>query len=180
MLSLILVLSFTLVLLASVGCTPEKRPNTTQNTQNSPNNIDRDNLPKTSTDTDRNMIPDSNRERSENHKQNRTEAKQLTDSITNKYPEVNSATLLFADRIAYIGIDLKADLPKERAKVMKTQVAKMIKKEKPRIETVYVTEDADTFTRLQVIAKDIENGKPLSGFLEELENTFSRITPSME
>jgi len=42
----------------------------------------------------------------------------------------------------------------------------------------YIQEDADTFTRFGEIAMDIADGKPISGFMEEIENFFTRITPT--
>ncbi|SMB92407.1 sporulation lipoprotein, YhcN/YlaJ family [Desulfonispora thiosulfatigenes DSM 11270] len=196
--SLMLVLSFTLVMVAMVGCTPEKRPNTTQDPARVPNEA-RDMLPDNNmndrnlmNDYDNDMMDNNNRDMMpgndrnnldnnyNNNTQTRSDANQLAKSVANKFPEVNTATLVLANNIAYCGIDLQANLPAERAKVVKNEVSKMIKKQKPEINTVYVTEDADTYTRLQVIAKDIENGKPISGFLNELKNVFNRITPSME
>ena len=54
----------------------------------------------------------------------------------------------------------------------------MVKKTDTEIETVYVMEDANTFTRMKEIGEDIANGKPVSGFVAELENMFVRVTPS--
>jgi len=56
----------------------------------------------------------------------------------------------------------------------------VVKKTDTEIETVYVMEDADTFTRMKEIGEDIANGKPVSGFAEELENMFVRVTPTKE
>jgi len=41
-------------------------------------------------------------------------------------------------------------------------------------------EDADTFTRMKEMVDDIADGKPVSGFIDELDNMFTRVMPSKE
>src|SRR5690554_5810133 len=124
-----------------------------------------------------NNVNERNRiDRSESQKQ----AKQLAEKITDQVKGINAATVIFAEEIAYVGIDLYANYDGDQAEKVKKEVTRVVKKEDPDIETVYVTEDADTFTRMKEIARDLENGKPLTGFLDELQNMFRRITPSMD
>ena len=63
---------------------------------------------------------------------------------------------------------------------LKEEISQVVKKTDTEIDTVYVMEDADTFTRMKEIGEDIANGKPISGFAEELENLFVRVTPTKE
>ena len=107
-------------------------------------------------------------------------AKSIAKMITDKKKEVNSATVVLSDSTAYVGIDLSAKEGKDKAQMVKNDIGKMVKEQDKSVKTVYVTEDADTVTRLKNIARDIETGKPISGFVDELRNAFSRITPATE
>jgi len=165
---LLLVVILLFVFTVGIACTPQQRP------------APRNNDPGVG-DT---QMENNNRNTNDNLNTRNTEAqkkaKQLADEIVDQVRGINAATVVFAEEIAYVGIDLHADYTGNEAENVKKQVARVVKQEDPDIETVYVTEDADTFTRLQKIGRDIENGRPISGFLDELQNMFKRVTPSMD
>lgn len=96
----------------------------------------------------------------------------------NQIKDVNSSTVVLSDTRAWVGIDLKANVGGNMTDQVKNEVSKVVKAEDRNIQTVYVTADADTVTRLKAIANDITAGKPVSGFISELENIGSRIMPS--
>ncbi|MDK2824363.1 MAG: hypothetical protein PWQ67_2302 [Clostridia bacterium] len=161
--AMLLIFVLVLVLGLGFGCTPQKRPAPAPR------------------DNDRGVGETRMDERDDRRDTEATEkAERLAEMIAERNPSVNAATVVFAEEIVYVGIDLKANLSGNEAEKVKKDIAKMVKQEDPDIETVYVTEDADTYTRLQKIARDIERGRPVSGFLEELQNMFKRVTPSMD
>ncbi|KJS83118.1 MAG: hypothetical protein JM58_13225 [Peptococcaceae bacterium BICA1-8] len=123
---------------------------------------------------------DLDERRAEDNNEAQKKAEKMAEKIVDEVQGINSATVVFAEEIVYVGIDLHADYTGNEAENVKKEVARIVKEDDPDIETVYVTEDADTFTRLQRIGRDIENGRPISGFLDELQNMFRRVTPSME
>jgi len=159
--ALLLVLALVLSLSFGIGCTPQKKPAPVPEDSRD-NMTDRD---------DRTNITDNETTR---------KAARIAQTIADKNPSVNSATVVLANETVYVGIDLEADVTGSKAEAVKREVAKMVKQVEPDVNTVYVTEDADTYTRLQKIARDIENGRPVSGFLDEIQNMFKRITPSMK
>ncbi|MFZ5944196.1 MAG: YhcN/YlaJ family sporulation lipoprotein [Bacillota bacterium] len=165
---MLLVIILIAALMIGSACTPQKRPAPAPNP--APNNND----------------PGVGDTRMEDRNNNRTntaqqeKAERLAQKIVRSVDNVNSVTVVFAEEIAYVGIDLYANISGNEAENIKKQVARVVKEDDPDIETVYVTQDADTYTRLQRIARDIEGGRPLSGFLDELQNMFRRITPSMD
>lgn len=140
-----------------IGCTPQKRP------APAPTPAPKKSL----TQKETKMTTD-----------NTVKARTVADMIVKKHTDINSATVVLADTKAYVGIDLKANLSKTSAEKIKKDVADIVRNQDTRVKTVYVTEDADTVTRLKKVAKDTESGKPISGFLNELETMFKRITPS--
>lgn len=164
---MILLLIFTL----GIACTPQQRP------------APRDNDPGVG-DTRMEQNDRNNRNVNDNQNQKniaaQKNAKRLAEKIVDQVQGINSATVVFAEEVAYVGIDLHANLSGNEAEDVKNKVAQVVKEDDPDIETVFVTEDADTFTRLQKIGRDIEDGRPITGFLDELQNMFKRVTPSMD
>lgn len=92
---------------------------------------------------------------------------------------VNSATVVLANGSAWVGIDMKASTTTPTmTDEIKNQVTQLVKTEDQSIQTVYVTADADTVTRLKNIAQGLASGRPVSGFVQELGEIGRRITPS--
>jgi len=106
-------------------------------------------------------------------------AEELAKKI-NELEDVNSATVVITENQAWVGVDLKADVEDEMTDEMKDEITSLIKKEDNKIDTVYVTADADTVTRIRNIARDVASGKPISGFIDELNELGRRITPSQQ
>jgi len=92
--------------------------------------------------------------------------------------EINSATVVLADTKAWVGVDLAANIGGRLTNEMKNEITNMVKAEDKSITTVYVTADADTVTRLRNIARDVAAGKPVTGFIDQLNEIGRRITPS--
>ncbi|MBZ4655178.1 MAG: putative lipoprotein [Peptococcaceae bacterium] len=91
---------------------------------------------------------------------------------------INSATVVISGTQAWVGVDLHANVKGQLSNQMKNDITNVVKNEVPNIQTVYVTADADTVTRLRDIARDIAAGRPVSGFINELMEIGRRITPS--
>lgn len=110
-----------------------------------------------------------------------TEDNRMADNLANKISqleEINSATVVISGTQAWVGVDLKAGAGAELTNIVKDKITNVVKTEDKRITTVYVTADADTVTRLREMGRDIAAGKPVSGFIEELNNIARRIAPS--
>lgn len=106
-----------------------------------------------------------------------TKAQVLAEKISD-LKNINSATVVVSGNTAWVGVDLAAKMENKMTNALKNEITTLVKKEDKDITTVYVTADADTVTRLRNIARDITNGKPLSGFINELNEIGRRITPS--
>lgn len=111
--------------------------------------------------------------------QDTAKARDLAKKISDM-KNVNSATVVLSGNKAWVGVDLAAKLEKKMTNAMKNEITTLVKKEDKNITTVYVTADADTVSRLRNIAKDIAAGKPVSGFIKELNEIGRRITPSVK
>ena len=82
--------------------------------------------------------------------------------------------------MAYVSVSIDETADTAQSAALKEEISSVVKQTDAEIETVYVMEDADTFTRMKEIGEAIANGEPVSGFAEELENLFVRVTPTKE
>ncbi|HWO95468.1 MAG TPA: YhcN/YlaJ family sporulation lipoprotein [Bacillus sp. (in: firmicutes)] len=97
---------------------------------------------------------------------------QLASSI----PNVNDATAVVVGKYALVGIDVDAQLERSEVGSIKYSVAESLKKD-PFGANAIVIADPDTYARLREIGGDIQRGKPVTGFLEELADIAGRIIP---
>lgn len=142
-----------LLLIMAVSCAPQKRPAPTPTP--------------TQPTTPQPMQTENNR------------ANALAKKIS-QMNDINSATVVLSNNNAWVGIDLKANVENKMSNETKNEVTRIVKEAEPNINTVYVTADADTVTRLRNITRDIAAGKPVSGFINELNEIGRRIMPSAE
>ncbi len=105
-------------------------------------------------------------------------AEKIADAVTNEIAQVKDSRVVISERMAYVSVDIDKTADTAESAALKEEVSNIVKKTDTEIETVYVMEDANTFTRMKEIGEDIANGHPVSGFVEELENMFVRVTPS--
>ena len=107
-------------------------------------------------------------------------AEKIADAVVDDIDAVKDARVIISDKMAYVSVSITETAGADTAKTLKEEVGQVVKKTDTAIEDVYVMEDADTFTRMKEMVDDIANGKPVSGFIEELDNMFTRVMPSKE
>jgi YhcN/YlaJ family sporulation lipoprotein len=76
-----------------------------------------------------------------------------------------------------IGVQFNKQFKGKMTDAIKADVEKKAKQADNRITRVVVTADPDMVSRIKGIFKDIGNGKPISGFTDELNEMMNRITP---
>lgn len=153
--SVILILS---VMVCAISCSPARRPGPVQPTPSAPTPSPAQPTPTT---------PTGQSARAE------ALAKKISD-LNN----INSATVVLSGNSCWVGVDLAAKTENKMTNQMKNDITSIVKREEKGINNVYVSADADTVSRLRNIAKDIKNGKPISGFIKELNEIGRRVTPS--
>ncbi len=92
--------------------------------------------------------------------------------------EVNSATVILNRNTALVGVDIKRNLEGRLTDNLKRKIEKIVKDTDKNIVNVGISADADVYKRISNMARDIRNGKPITGFTKEFEEIFRRITPS--
>ena len=107
-------------------------------------------------------------------------AEKIADAVVEQVAQVKDARTVISEKMAYVSVAIDETADTAESATLKDEISQVVKKTDTEIDTVYVMEDADTFTRMKEIGEDIANGKPISGFAEELENLFVRVTPTKE
>lgn len=115
-------------------------------------------------------IPDRNNEAQE--------AADRLVSLANGVEEVNDATAVVVGRWAIVGIDVNAQLDRSKVGSIKYTVAEAIKDD-PKGAYAIVTADIDTNYRLKQMAKEIREGRPIAGVMDELAAIVGRLMPQV-
>lgn len=93
-------------------------------------------------------------------------------------PNVKGATCVVLGNTAIVGIDVDERLDRSRVGTIKYSVAEALRKD-PYGHHAIVTADIDIGQRLREIAADVRQGRPISGFAEELADIVGRIVPQL-
>jgi YhcN/YlaJ family sporulation lipoprotein len=113
----------------------------------------------------------------EERKSSRQISKRLVDLAT-KVPDVKDATAVVIGKYAIVGIDVDDNLDRSRVGSIKYSVAEALQHD-PYGASAAITADPDIFTRLQEMGKQIGEGKPVSGIMEELAAIAGRLIPEI-
>nr|WP_305147621.1 YhcN/YlaJ family sporulation lipoprotein [Anoxybacillus gonensis] len=98
--------------------------------------------------------------------------------LASSVPNVNDATVLVVGKYALVGIDVNAKLDPSRVGTVKYSVVESLQKD-PYGANAIVIADADLNERLKAIQKQVEKGKPIQGFMDELAAIVGRVMPEI-
>lgn len=104
-------------------------------------------------------------------------SRHLVDLATS-LPKVNDATAVVLGRFAIVGIDVDKDMERTQVGSIKYSVAESLKQD-PHGAQAIVVADPDINARLKELSKDIQNGAPIQGILNELTEITGRIMPEI-
>jgi len=96
--------------------------------------------------------------------------------LASRVKNVNDATAVVIGKWAVVGIDVNAHLDRPEVGVIKYSVAEALK-EDPQGANALVTADPDIVQRLREMYTDIQKGRPVAGFAEELADIVGRLIP---
>jgi YhcN/YlaJ family sporulation lipoprotein len=98
--------------------------------------------------------------------------------LATSVPNVNDATAVVLGKYAIVGIDVNSKIDRSQVGTIKYTVAESLKND-PYGANAVVVADVDTTQRLKEMNKDIKNGRPLSGIMEELAEISGRVMPQI-
>ncbi|CAH0305378.1 hypothetical protein SRABI84_04655 [Peribacillus simplex] len=104
-------------------------------------------------------------------------AKRLT-GLVKSIPEVNDATAVVLGKYAIVGIDIDQDIERSQVGTIKYSVGEALKHDPDGANAIIVA-DPDLNERIREVAKDIKDGKPVTGLLNELADITSRVIPEV-
>lgn len=129
-------------------------------------NLGYDNLPEIGgnrTGMDRNNLG--------NNAMNMAQRNRIEDQVED-LADVKDATIVTNEDTCYVGIDTPDGKNVENVAALRTNIANKVRKINPDIKRVYVTTDKNRVSRLRNYARDIDLGKPVRNFLNDLEDLF--------
>ena len=183
LLTVILVLGLTVLTACSNdeqnGNANDQNP-TTQNTTD-PNNTNggmMDNQTTNNSARDTQMGQDmtaNNTSDDETYNESRSQA--INDAIKSEVSQAKDVWVMVMGNSAYVALDIDSQDTSGEAADIKNQVAEIVMNTDSEITDVYLSEDADSFTRIKDAFTDLTNGEPIRGMTSEISNLFTRITP---
>jgi YhcN/YlaJ family sporulation lipoprotein len=104
-------------------------------------------------------------------------AKRLV-KLASSVPNVNDATAVVVGKYAIVGIDVNSKVDQSRVGTIKYSVAESLQKD-PYGANAIIIADPDLNARLREIAKEVNNGRPVQGFMDELAAIVGRVMPEV-
>ncbi|MCZ0754237.1 YhcN/YlaJ family sporulation lipoprotein [Anoxybacillus sp. J5B_2022] len=98
--------------------------------------------------------------------------------LANRVPNVEDATVLVVGKYAIVGIDVNDKLDRSRVGTVKYSVAESLQKD-PYGANAIIIADPDLYTRLQNIVRQVDNGRPVQAFMNEVADIVGRVMPEI-
>ncbi|RDI47599.1 YhcN/YlaJ family sporulation lipoprotein [Falsibacillus pallidus] len=99
-------------------------------------------------------------------------------NLASSIPNVNDATAVVLGKIAVVGIDIDSNVERSQVGSIKYSVAESLKND-PYGANAVIVADPDLVARLKEVKKDIGNGKPIQGIMNELSDIVGRVMPEI-
>lgn len=93
-------------------------------------------------------------------------------------PQVEDAKCVIMGKTAIVGITVEPNLDRSRVNIIKYSVAEAFRKD-PEGINAFVTADMALGERIRHVRDDIRNGRPFSGFAQELGDIIGRVAPQI-
>ncbi|MFC4599392.1 YhcN/YlaJ family sporulation lipoprotein [Cohnella hongkongensis] len=100
------------------------------------------------------------------------------ESLARGVEGVKDANCVVFGRYAIVGIDVDEKMERSQVGTIKYAVAEAFRKDPYGIDAL-VTADIDIGQRIREIHADVQNGRPISGFADELADIVGRLIPQI-
>lgn len=153
---------FGLVFTSAVGCATQRKPESRQQVNRTQPVRDQARL---RTATDRTRMGEKMRV-----------ADDVAASVV-RLKSIDSATVMVTDRTAYVGVMMDKNYKGGMTSKIKDQVSKQVRKADPSVDRVFVSANPGFVNRLRDYARDVRNGRPISGLLQGFSDLVQRTFP---
>jgi spore cortex protein len=92
-------------------------------------------------------------------------------------PEVDSANVIVTYNNAYVAAKLDPSARNRLTKDVEHKIKRAVKSTDRNIDNVYVSVNPDFYKQINDYARDIRNGKPISGFFTQITDAIRRVFP---
>ena len=99
-------------------------------------------------------------------------------NLATRVPNVNDATAVVVGKYAIVGIDVNSNIDQSRVGTIKYSVAESLQND-PHGANAIIIADPDLNRRLERIANEVNNGRPVQGFMNELAAIVGRVMPEV-
>ncbi|USK35551.1 YhcN/YlaJ family sporulation lipoprotein [Bacillus sp. F19] len=99
-------------------------------------------------------------------------------NLAGRVPGVNDVSAVVLGKYAVVGIDVNSELDRNKVESIKYAVAESIQHD-PYGANAVIIADADTTVRLREMGKDLQQGQPVGGILDELAAIVGRVMPEI-
>ncbi|MFJ7684239.1 YhcN/YlaJ family sporulation lipoprotein [Peribacillus butanolivorans] len=171
------VVSSAMMALLISGCTSNDKQGANENLGLNRNNQDNYDTPMRVSDTRQN-----NNDLNDNVNDGTNDLR-VSEDISNRVEalkEVKNAWVIVTDHSAYVGAVLNDGEDKDLTNELKDRIADSVRGADSSVEKVYVSANPDFVQRMNDYVTDINNGKPVKGFVDEFRELVTRIFPSSE
>lgn len=103
-------------------------------------------------------------------------ARRIADKVAD-LNEIESATCVISGNTAMIGVQFSKQYKGQMTDALKGKIDRLVKETDARINRVAVTADPDLVSRIRDMFRDIGRGRPVSGFVKEINELLNRIQP---
>lgn len=100
------------------------------------------------------------------------------ETLAKSIPQVQDAKCVIIGKTAIVGIVVDPTLERSRVNTIKYSVAEAFRKDPAGINA-FVTADMGLNERIREVRDDIANGRPFSGFAQELGDIIGRVVPQL-
>lgn len=111
-----------------------------------------------------------------NNGNNRKTAKKIADRIE-EIQGIDDAYVLISGDTAIVGVDMDNEAQGQITRDLKQRIERTVKNVDNDIKNVSITADPDLLTRIRNMFKDMDEGNPVEGFVDQFEEILRRITP---
>lgn len=102
-------------------------------------------------------------------------AQEAAERIT-RLPGVTQANVLVTRNNAYVAAVLDST-GRQLSREMEDQIAREVRKVRPGIQNVYVSTNPEFVDRINTYMIDVQQGRPVAGFVEQLNEMVQRLFP---
>lgn len=117
-----------------------------------------------------------NQNNAQGNADNRIQVAQRAADLITRVPGVRQANVLVTQRNAYVAALL--DNNRRLTREVEDRIAQQVRKADPNVQNVYVSTNPEFVDRINAYVIDVQQGRPVAGFVEQFNEMVQRIFPN--